>query len=345
MPAEKTRCDAMREYLTGAASDGGSQPDATLSLGHFRSSTEAASLGISIASAVVGATIDFAGGLNGEGDGTLTVVDANTLKWLPPGDTVDGEPVAWTGAGVKILEGTAPGKYLRVTGSPPFSGGPAILTLAAIVNNQFGEGGVTEAQAAAGVTQYRASIVRNESTGSVGSWIRWIGELADSQLVAVGGSLGSSGLGTLTTSGTFDGWPEAGWCQVRSSLGVLRELVYYTSRTSTILTVPAAGRGLLGTTPGAGSLGDRLHSVPGVAIGADSAGFVNHGTAIQTIADEFTTPTGVTWSLGITQAGGVVLGSMSVGKQIGIWVKRQHPAGSKATPGARIVFEESFNVF
>jgi len=45
MPAEKTRCDSLALYFTGASSDGGAQTDPDVSLGNYRSSTRLDSTG------------------------------------------------------------------------------------------------------------------------------------------------------------------------------------------------------------------------------------------------------------------------------------------------------------
>jgi hypothetical protein len=105
--------------------------------------------------------------------------------------------------------------------------------------------------------------------------------------------------------------------------------VYYTSRTNTVLTVPAAGRGLLGSAAGAGAGTDLVRCVPGIAIAIDTAGVTAPG-AIQTIANETTSPAAVSFNTGVFASTGLNIGNMDPGQQVGIWIKRQIPAGAAA---------------
>lgn len=343
MPNEFTNADALREYLSGAGSDGGAQTDPNASFGNYRSSTEAPSLGIVIANAVGGVTLTFAGGGNPIGAGLLTATDSSTLTWRPFGAVGAGTGVGFSGTQNKVLEASGqPGQYLRVTGTTPFSGGPATITLSELVNNAFGFDNVSSANALAGYNQYRATIVKNVSGGSVTLFKRWIGELGTQQLPTMAGSLGASGAGTIITGGTFIDWPETGWCHIKTSGGATRELIYYSSRTATVLAVPAAGRARLGTTAGAGAASDILHAVPGVAIAKDPDGVEAAGSSIQTIAGATTEPTGVTWNVGITEATGLSVGTLTAGQQIGMWLWREIPAGAKATPLMDVLLRESF---
>ena len=92
-----------------------------------------------------------------------------------------------------------------------------------------------------------------------------------------------SGSGTITTATAsgFADWPSQGWARIKTSGGTLREIVYYTSRTATSLTVPSAGRARLGSSAAAGSATDTVDAVPGLRIGLEALG--SEGT-IQTVA-------------------------------------------------------------
>lgn len=345
MPNQFQHADALREYLTGAASDGGSQGSPSASLGHFRSSAEAVSLGISIANAISGVTVLFASGGNAVGQGTLTAVDSTHLKWQPYGDPLAGVTEVWAGTQTKIVEAlNNPSAYLRITAIAPFTAGASQITLSTLYNNAFGFDNVVASDATAGLSQYRATIVRNESGNTVSGFKRWIAQLGTVQ-VSNGGGLGASGSGTITTTGTFADWPASGWCQVRSSGGTLKEVVYYTSRTTTALTVPNAGRALLGTTATAGSNTDSVYAVPGVAIALEPGGTQAFGSSIQTTASQTTAPTGVTWNLGLDATTGLSIGNMNANTQIGIWIWRQIPAGAVATPSELIEFADTFAAF
>lgn len=346
MPAQYSHADAIREYLSGAASDGGTQTSPSLSLGNFRSATEAVSMGVVITNAITGATITYAGGANPSGTGVLTALDANTLTWKPNGAVSAGSPTNFSNLGeTKIVEAlNQPGQYLRIAGLPPFSGGPASIILAPLYNNFFGMDNVVYADAATGISQYRATIIRNESAGVVGSFKRWLGELGSPQNLAVGGFVGS-GAATITTSGSFVSWPETGWCQIQDAGGAIKEVVYYAARSNTMLIIPATGRTMLGTSLGTGALGDTLHAVPGLAIAKEPGGPQAFGSAIQTIANQTTAPTGLTWNLGLDAAHGLSYGDLALNTQVGFWVWRHIPAGIIATPSVSNVFVDSFNSF
>lgn len=346
MSAVLTRADSLRSYLTGAASDGGVQTNPSNSLGHYRSATEAISLGMVITSAISGVTVQFAGGANPVGAGTLTAVDANNLTWKPFGAASAGPPTTFSGTGdLEIVEALgAAGQYLRISGTTPFVPGSSTVTLSYVPNNQFGFDNVLAADAAAGISHYRASMVRNEAANQVTVFQRWIA-LLGTQRTSNSGWLGASGAGSIVTSGSFSDWPASGWCQVRNSGGTLKEVVYYTSRTNTSLTVLAAGRALLGTTSVVGTLTDVVYPVPGIALAIDTAGVQAFGTSIQTIANAITAPTSVTWNLGITASGGLQIGSLNVSEQVGIWEWRQIPPGAISTPAAINKTWDAFTAF
>lgn len=337
MPVEKTRLDSVREYLTGAASDGGAQTNQALSLGNFRSSTEALSYGIGVTSPISNITIAYASGGNTAGAGSLQCVDANTLQWQDAAGGGYGIAQSIANGQTIILETlTSPGAFIRVTrtSATALAPGTATVTLTELTDNVYAGNDVTSAQASSGITSYRATMLRNEASGSITAFLRWIGQLGTAQ-VSNSAQLAGSGTGTIGTSGTFSDWPLVGFAQVRSNTGTLKELVYYTSRTNTVLTISSSShRGLLGTSATAGASNDVIYSVPGIAIGLDAAGIQATGSSIQTIASEITAPTGITWSLAVTAADAAVLniGTLLTTQEIGFWVKRFFPVSSVSLP-------------
>ncbi len=343
MPAQKTRADSLREYLTGAGSDGGAQTAPNASLGNYRSSTEAVSLSITVASAIANITIAYAGGGNTTGAGTLDSLDANTLRWKCAGGSY-GPGVAIANGETKIIETLdIPGAFIRVTRTSATAlSGTATVTLAKSINNVFAFDDVSSAEALAGDTEYRGTIIVNENTVSVTSFKRWIGVLGTQQ-VSDGGQLGASGAGSITTTGTFATFPDSGWAHVKTSGGTTREIVYYTSRTNTVLTVPAAGRARLGSSAAAGANTDTIDAVPGIAIGVDTAGVTAGAASIQTIANENTAPTSITWNTGITAATGLSIGTMTTTQQVGFWIKREIPAAAMSTTDASVLLNDSFD--
>src|SRR5688572_24900429 len=116
MPDAMTRADALRLYLSGAASDGGAQADPNAALGNYRSSTEVEVLAATITSPIANVTVDYVAGANGTGSGSLAATGADTLAWTPPGGT-QGTAVTILNGETKILEGgsSAANKFIRVT--------------------------------------------------------------------------------------------------------------------------------------------------------------------------------------------------------------------------------------
>jgi hypothetical protein len=106
-------------------------------------------------------------------------------------------------------------------------------------------------------------------------------------------------------------------------------VVYFSSRTGTALTIPTAGRGLLGTSAAAGSASDTVDAVPPIRIAKEPPS----SSHIQTIANESTAPTSVTWNNQITSAAGLSIGDMNAGDLYGLWIHRQVIAGAVASPG------------
>lgn len=338
MPSERTRADSLREFLTGASGDGVAQSNPSLSLGNFRSSIEAVSLGIAVYNSIAGVRVLYASGENSPGRGSLTAVDSNSLVWQ------GGDPVVWPDNTnlTQIIEASGdPGSYLRVNATAPFTPGQSNIQLSQLYNNIFGFDTVVVADALTGLSNYRATMIRNESSYPVTLFQRCIAQLGTHR-VSDSVQLGGSGAGVITTTGSFADWPSVGFCQVRSSIGILKECIYYSSRTNTTLTVPATGRQMLGTTNTAGANTDLVYAVPGVAIGIDPAGVQVSGSSIQTIASQTTPPIGVIWNLGITLAAGLQVSILNPNTEIGIWAWRQMPAGSIATPSAAIRYTDSF---
>jgi hypothetical protein len=127
--------------------------------------------------------------------------------------------------------------------------------------------------------------------------IAYIGTLG-TQRVSAGGQLGASGSGTITISRRFLRLADTGFCHVKTSGGSTREIVYYSSRTGTVLTVPTAGRGLLGTSRRGRC--EHRHARRGAGDPHRQGSACRSSTTgnAQTIANEGTAPSGITWSYG-----------------------------------------------
>jgi len=350
MPDEKTHADALRFYLSGASSHEGAQTDPDAAIGNYRGTTEWTVLSQSVASAIANVTIAHVAGANGEGAGTLTASGASELKWTPPGGTL-GAGVTIANGETKILEGgTDTDKYVRVTRTSAAAlSGTATVTLTDTLNNAVGLDDVSSAEAAAGDDEQRGLYVKNESTVAVTlvkAWVKTIG----TQRVSAGSQLGASGAGTLAvTAGTLADWDggsdTGGFCRIEESDGTLREIVYYSSRTATELTVPAAGRELLGTSAAAGAAADLVYCVPGIRLSFETPSHATTGY-IENCATESAIPTagGIAWSTAISAAtAGCSLATLAAGNHHGLRIRRAIPAGMVGSAERLNLFDYSFD--
>jgi hypothetical protein len=330
MPDEKTHADSLRAYLTGAGSDGGAQADPDASIGNYRSSTRCEFLAATISNPIANVTLLFVAGENGEGAGSLAATGVNDLAWTPPGGS-QGAAVTIANGETKILEGGGgeASKFVRVTRTSVADlSGAAMVTLAKVLNDVLGFDNIASAEALAGDDEYRCLALKNEAAGSVTNLKVWVKTLGTQQ-TSDAGQLGASGAGTISTTGSFADWPASGWAHLKTAAGATREIVYYSSRTATTLTVPAAGREALGTTADAGADDDTVDAVPGIRISKEAPTAQPDGH-FDDPADESTEPAGPTWNTGTTAATGLQIGTLAAGEIAGVWLHREVPAGMAA---------------
>lgn len=327
----KTRADSVHAFLSGAASDGGVQADPNAALGNFRSSTRVDPAGFLIQSPGILPELQVlrVAGESSEGTGSIVRSADDLLTYQAPGDTIGVAQKVLNGE-TKVLESGTVSRYVEVTrnGTLPFIGTLPVKVVE-LLNGVIGFDDVFDAERAAGDDEYRALFLKNVSGSDIENLSIYLLELAASQTTDAA-QLPAGGAGTIGTVGTFDGWLNQGYSQVRDLTGALREIVYYSTRSSTVLTVPAAGRGLLGTVAGAGVVTDTAHSAPGLRLGieqpsAQPAGF------IQTIASEDTAPAAIAFSAPITDASGISGGELDAGDILGVWMHRQAIAGMIAS--------------
>lgn len=327
MATAYTNIDALGWFLTGAASDAATQGNPDLCLGGYRSNVEHSALDFLVESVMPPIRIDWISGANATGVGTVSS-DGTSLYWTPASGAV-GAAVAVANGETKLLQASTVSQAIRVTRTKSTTpSGSMSLRLLKSFNTALGMDNVTSAEATAGLNTYRALMLRNLSGSTITSAAFWIKTLGTQRLSGTA-QLGASGSGTITTatSNGFADWPQHGWCRITQSGGTLREIVYYTSRTATSLTVPSTGRARLGTSASAGAGTDIIDAVPGIRIGIETAS--GSGT-IQTIANDSTAPSGITWYTGITSAAGATIASLSASTNAGFWIHREVPAGCYA---------------
>lgn len=348
MAAEKTRADSLHCYLTGAGSDGGVQASPDLSLGNYRSSTRAGTLGWLASGVPANLTVVFVAGLNGPGAGTLTFSNSNDVSWAAPGEAA-GPTVTILSGETKLLESATASKCITVTrtDATALANGTGSLTLTYVLNNVFGLSNLSSAQALAGVTRHRAVIYRNESSSAIASFKVWLATLG-TQRSPDTTQLGASGAGTVTSSGgsgsAFADWPASGYVHAKSSAGTLKEIFYYSSRTNTTLTVPATGRGLGGTAATAMAASDLLDSIPGIRLAKE---VIASGKIQGPLTSETTAPTSRTWVTGITAATGVDMGSLDAiggaADKVGLWIEEFNPPSTQSLADVLHLIRGSFD--
>jgi hypothetical protein len=332
MPDEKTRADALRCFLTGASTHEGTQTDPDLSLGLHQSSTEMQSYDWDVTSPISNIDIEFISGANSTGAGTLTATGSDTVKWTPPGGT-QGDDVTIANGETKICEGGGSGEeneYIRITRTSAAAlSGTATVTISDKLNNTIGFDDVTSAERSAGDDEYRCYCVENMSAADVTVLKVKLATLG-TQVTSDAGQLPASGAGTIQTTGSFADWPDEGYAAIYTSVPAERELIYYSSRTATVLTVPAAGRGLLGSSAAAGAASDTVDAIPGIGIALDAPTSQPSGSfEDETGTGEDTSP-GFSFTSPIFDADALSIGTLSTNEIYGIWIHREIPAGAVA---------------
>ena len=274
---------------------------------------------------IYNARIDFVAGGNVEGTATLIGSATDKLKYTGVGDTVGAE-VTYAATETLLLESADDDMAIVVTktDSEVFATDTEMqLTFRPVYNNALGMGNISNADRVSGEDYYRAIYLRTDPSATpiaVTNVKVWIQGLADAVTTDTT-QLGGAGAGTIETTSSFATWPEYGWAHIINVGGTTVEIVYYTSRTATVLTVPAAGRGLLGTSATAGGATDSVRAVPGIRIAKE----VPVGGVIQTIADELTAPGGVTWDNGLASTTGLSEATLDATDGLGIWIHKEIP--------------------
>lgn len=337
MATAYTKADALGLYFSGASLAGGAQSRDALCLGGYRSSTEVKRRGFIVRGGGLNVLrIDWISGSNASGDGLLKGNGSSGVAWQSSAQA-SITPITIANGETKLVESASTVQCIRVTRMSSNSlRGLLQVAVVPVFNDLLGFDNISSADATAGKANYRAGFIRNHSGSTVTGIKVWIKTLG-TQRVSGTAQLGASGSGTIetATANGFADWPTSGWCHIKNA-GTTREIVYYTSRTSTSLTVPSAGRARLGTSAGAGAATDTIDAVPGIRVGLEAPS----SNAIQTIASETTAPTGITWNAQTTSAAGLSIASLAASADYGLWIHRDTPAGLYA--GAQI--ENALNI-
>lgn len=328
MPDEKTGADALRVYLTGATSDGGTQVNPDAALGNFRSSTEVPGMAWDLWQMFEGLTIQQVSGACGAGTAYLASVGDNELKFTAPGEGGAGIAVTIAQGETKVLEsGSSGSKYCRVNrwGSAPFKG-VVPVQLSTWFNNAVGMSNILDAERSAGEDKVRCLCLKADCPEGVDTIKTWVKPLGASFVSDVQ-QLPASGTGFIETSGTTEAIGKHGFLRVEDSGGTLKEIAFYTARHSSqkVEVTNAAHRGLLGTTAQAGSATDVVWPVPGIRVAYQAPTVQPDGSAY-VASDENDIPPGLTWYSAITSTTGPVVASLATGQIQFLWLRLTFPA-------------------
>jgi hypothetical protein len=331
--------DSIRWYFSGAASYGGTQAAIASCLGGFRSSTEASRVGMMFVTAIPNLEVVAASRWNGvmAQTGRIETFSGKVRYTAPlsPGATratpYPTVTVPISGESILLQDPTDNSKWVRVrrTGTSPLAGTYDILFHEQLTN-VFG----MQDQAAGATSPDYLAVIGLNASGSALSNVKMFLRPLGTVAVSSAGQLGASSAGTIGfAADALVDWPHQGWARIVTSGGTEREMVYYTSRTGSQLTVPAGGRARMGTTADAGASTDQVVPIPGVSIGYE---LLNPKAAAQTIASRTTAPTGITWTAGHTATSGLSITTLLGEYQFALWLRRDLPAVATATPLAEV---------
>lgn len=328
MATPYTGADALGLYETTA---GGvtATLGANTSLGGFRSPREVRGLEALIDGIMPSAIIENVSGAQGEGTAILSGGDGTSIYFTATNAATGTEDEIDDGE-LRTVFAAGNANFCRVRRDGSAGLGDYLnLDLRKGFNNVLGFENVSTTDSAAGISHYHATMLHAHGEGDSGAVKVFLTPLGTQRSTGTA-QLGATGAGTITTATAsgFADWPDQGWAKISDSGGTLREAVYYTSRTSTSLTVPAAGRSRLGTTESAGAATDTIIPIPGIRIALEAP---DTEGAIQTIADNETAPTGVTWGIPHTAATGLSIADIPSGTNYGLWIHREIPAGATGT--------------
>jgi len=203
--------------------------------------------------------------------------------------------------------------------------------LSEVMNNLIGLDNVSSAEAAAGDTEYRCLAFKNDAASEIKGLKVWLARLGTARAVNSDGYAASGAVTVTVKADTFSDWPDSGFVENEDT----GEVMYYSSRTSTALTVPAAGRDVWTDVAGgaAGDEDDVLVPIPGLRIAKEAPSAQADGYFTdKTGAGEGSQPAGLTWVHPHQEADGdvVTIGDLTATYIYGLWLERAVIAGATA---------------
>ena len=311
MPDAHTQQDALGLYYTapeGASTPYGQQE----SLGGLRRAPiPRRGWRVDVGQQFGGLLIEQVSGACGEGAHSVRLDEAADQAFFSPANADEGAGVAIAEGDSKVVVSDDAAQWVRVRrfgadeyGETLFAG--LHLDLGVLPDTLTGQD----------ATVHFGWMLHNASAQDLSAIKVWFDDLGTAQ-TSDSAQLSASGSGTIETTGSFADWPLSGWARIEESDGTLREYVYYSERTESVLTVPSAGRGRLGTSAGAGASDDSVRAAPGMALALETP---NADGSIQTIGNAIAAPTGVTFSAPMDEADAVSVSDLGVQQNYGLWL-------------------------
>lgn len=175
--------DALQVYLTGSAYAEQGQDDPGLSLGAYRSCVRVASLTPLRWSALQGIKIEFVAGMNGTGNGTLTVTGSSQIAWTPPLDTMGAAVTIANGETKVLYGGTDPDKYIVISRNTVTDlVGSETVQLLDTYNTWVAGRNFTDAEQDSGEAIYHGVIFHNANALSITDLKVWLDSASDTYI-------------------------------------------------------------------------------------------------------------------------------------------------------------------
>lgn len=358
----------IKEYKTGATSDGGAPPDPP-NLGAHRSNVEinnTKNAAMPGPSNVTGVVIDFASVANTDGAGTLTFTKStNELQWTPPGGSI-GIAVPFTVDATKVIYGSDTSMYIQVTVT--FASFPGSDQTDSVTVNRKS---ATAPSNVTGVVINWASIENTNGAGTLtyvlsGKTLAWtppggsigtaVGFTSDGT-ATLQGAITEDSINVTVVSASLPGSDDTDSITISGSAGSLLNNVYddVTSaqaaagltdyacicrkNTHGSETVFSPKVWIANNTPAAGDTYE-------IGIEAPSSQPSGYATNNNPLPNDTTAPTGVTFSAPTTEATGIAIPvDLGPGEIYYIWRKRIVTAGAAAYPknSATLAFSADIN--
>lgn len=264
------RDDAMQFYMTGAISDGNTQPSPDLSKGKFRSSKRSHTLEWFSGNEMPGVSMVYASRNNGPGTGLLAADGAGFIRWRPPGERLSGPRQELARSSLAVVPGRDPSKFVVVSRSSAINDlrGQMVVGLIEKFSTVISGPETIDPQ---GVSTFRCECFKNAGSVKIRdlrSWIVAVGQ------TTVRESDASTGATVIRTNDALWEWPggipgdDGGfgvWNATRPEFGFYKNVLAPGGVPDT-LSITAKGRDLWGGTDTgpAWVVGDVLYCVPPV---------------------------------------------------------------------------------